>query len=390
MNTIDILKHLKEEHSPISYEFAMNKFPSVIMITGGNGFLASYLIKELSNRKDVTTIYALVRNNKNYINDEKIKYIEYKGSSSFVGNELDDLMKKTDCFIHCAAEVNNIKKLSAMYDVNVEFTHNILNKISELKLKCSFHYVSTLSVFASSNLHIKEYLKKAEDRLVYLPPEQVEISQDYEIFGGYAQTKWLSEYILSKTNANIFRLGLITPDSENPVFNENEFLTKILNKLISEPFVPFINKEELFKNTCSTRVDITPVNYASKFMSDIIFKNYYVIKENNVNYTNIANHMSVSLWQIYNRLSDICGKNHIKYLDKAKYLEKISDWKKIDKRVFENAFYRENIVYNGEMNFNCDLFQTSLFDWSYKNKSGNMPISIDIIDKYLECLRNKK
>lgn len=391
MHTKEIISSLKKPHKPLEIQFSMNKEATVVMITGGNGFLASNLIKDLEQLDEVKVIYALVRNATKYTNSGKVEYVDYKGVSSFYENELDEKLKKVTCFIHCAAEVNNFKKFEAMYSTNVEFTFAILQKIQAMKLNLAFHYVSTLSVFASSNINIEQYELPPEQRNTSFVKDIVPISSNYSLFGGYAQTKWASEYLLSETNANIFRLGLVTPSLEQPYFNPEEFITRFLYLIIKYPFTPFKNEVDCKRFTEGTSVDLSPVNFVSKTMSQVISRKYRFLSDENEDFTHIANHKSTSLWNIINRFNDVMP-NKIQHIGKEKWEEKIKELKSMDTTLLRFAFFREELLKTSEVKFNCDLFQTSLFNWGYKNKAVDMPSGTDIIEVYLKAmlaLRNK-
>lgn len=389
LTTAQILSYLKNEHQALEYQFSMNKTPKTIMLTGANGFLSSYLIPYLCSLDEVETIYCLVRNSSNFDSSHsKVKVVPYIGSESFQldNHSLDSLLLKTDCFIHCAAKVHNIKNIHSLYDANVELSYLILQKIKHLKLSLSFHLISTLSVFASSSNHIDNYLKDSFHQ-EFVKNKQINPSEDYSIIGGYAQTKWLSEYLYSKTNAHIIRLGLLTPSYDNPVFNPNEFFTMLINLINKVGIVPHETKKAFENNTKNILVDITPVDFAAKFISKLISSKYqFPYQVNNQNYiSHIANHNPLSLFQMVNIIDE---HNIIKLFKtrKEEWEDKISELKlgSIEKKLLTHTFFRETLLESDLKYFNIDLFQTSLYNWSYANKAGEMPTSAAIFHKYLK------
>lgn len=397
MNTKELLTQLKTEHQPIEYQFSMNKAPKVVMITGANGFLAQHIIKELVLNPEVEKIYGLVRSlpisEASYFQHIKVEYLPYNGMGSFdvENSSLDNYLQETTCFIHNAATVHNLKKLSSLYDSNVAFTSNIIRKISSLNLNLSFHYISTLSVFASSNQFLNDYSQDYKD--IYPPhfvyPRPVFINNEYQIIGGYAQSKWLSEYVLSKTNCNIIRPGLITPHSEDPIFNEHEFITVFLNLLLTDPIVPFENMEQLKENTQFTKVDITPVNYISHTIAHILSSKHWFNPQQTNHFTHLANHEPVSLWQIINRFNTVSSQKTIQCVGYQLWQEQISKLKTTSQVLLRKAYFRKELLNCSEIEFNCDLFQTSLYNWSNGNLMGGIPPSVDIIEIYLKELKKR-
>ena len=389
LSTNQLVNILKNDHQPLEYHFSMNKTPKSIMITGANGFLAQQLISKLISLVEVETIYCLVRDISNFsLSHSKIHPIKYLGLESFELNnhDIDDYLNKTDCFIHCAAQVHNIKSVNSLYQSNINFSYQILNKIKDMKLSLSFHLISTLSVYASSANGLDKYEHnqfEKEDA-----PNQLIIPNDnHKIIGGYAQSKWLSEYLFSNTNAHIIRLGLLTPDYHNPKFNENEFLTMLTQLIIKTGAIPFESDEEYYHISKNTLVDITPVNFAAQFISDLISSRYQTpYKEKTIpSISHIANHISMSLFQMTNIIQEY---SNIKLFNfrKDKWFEHLNELglSTIEKKLLEQTFFRNEVSQSNYKYFNIDLFQSSLYNWSQSNKAGDLPTSPHIFHQYLK------
>lgn len=389
LSTKEIVEYLKNEHQPLEYNFSMNKSPKVITLTGANGFLSSYLLGFLCNLKEVEKIYCLVRNQSSFkFNNPKVIPISYNGESSFSleNNSLHQILSETDCFIHCAAQVHNIKSLASLYNSNVALSHAILNKIKNLNLKLSFHLISTLSVFASSTYKTDEYAQENYQKS-FVSNEQLIPNDEYRIIGGYAQSKWLSEYIFSQTNAHIIRLGLLTPSYEKPIFNSNEFLPMLIDLLGKVKSIPYETEEEFSKNSKAICVDITPVDYAAKFISDLISSKYsFTYQKNDENYiSHIANHTSLNLYQIVNILESY-HQTKFSRVSKEQWMEKLNFLKlgTIEQKLLNNTFFRTNLLESNFKYFNIDLFQSSLYNWDYANKAGAIAQPSIIFHKYVE------
>jgi nonribosomal peptide synthetase DhbF len=101
------------------------------------------------------------------------------------------LCDRVTAVYHCAAEVNNVKPLEELISVNVEGAFNFplfflgLNPLGlrNILVFCrsgkTLHYISTLSVFVSSNLEGGHMLESELDSSVHT------------VYGGYAQSKWV-------------------------------------------------------------------------------------------------------------------------------------------------------------------------------------------------------
>lgn len=95
-----------------------------ILVTGGTGFLGSYILKELLNKG--YAVRALRRGNTRPAHaDQRIEWVE--GDILDVVS-LEDAMEGIDIIIHAAAMVSFVKKdRAAMYQVNVDGTANVVN-----------------------------------------------------------------------------------------------------------------------------------------------------------------------------------------------------------------------------------------------------------------------
>lgn len=389
LNTYDISFNFEHKNKVIEYEFSMNKNPKIIMITGANGFLSSHLLENLSKLNEVEKIFCLVRDESsmNY-QHEKIQVVKYAGIESFSldNHELDEYLNITDSFIHCAAAVNNIKNFNSLYCSNVEFSQSILRKIKSMKLSLAFHLVSTLSVYASSFNNIEQY---NSDQFNIQSPENLLIptNKNYNIVGGYAQTKWLSEHVFSKTNAHIIRLGLLTPSYKEPQFKNNEFITQIIKLLIKTKSIPYENRKQFEKIAKKTLVDITPVDLASQFISDLISSRYQFAYKTEVTpfISHIANHESLSLFQMKNIIEET-KKFRFVYNNEHEWkilLDKLNI-SNLEQKLLKHTFFRNELIKQNLKYFNIDLFQSSLYDWGAYSKAKEMPTSSSIFYKYLK------
>jgi amino acid adenylation domain-containing protein/thioester reductase-like protein len=237
-----------------------------ILVTGTTGFFGSYILWELL-RQSSHIIHCLVRDTPNIGKDRINKAIkqhglyfddnDWKRIKIFTGDlEKDHLglsssdwshyTNAIDFIYHCAASVSIVKPYEELKASNVEGTRRIIQLVTQGKRK-ALHYVSTLSVFVDA-------LPKASNCL-----ESDNLSNDVEVYGGYAQSKWVAEKMLQLfsphlSKLSIYRLGLLTGKIDKGTAPKQDWFSLILagkgnfeeHSLVEEQF------------------DFTPVDYAAK------------------------------------------------------------------------------------------------------------------------------
>lgn len=118
-----------------------------LLITGGTGFLGSYIIKALIEKR--YAVRAIRRSNKLpfYIPKEIFDKVEWVDGDILDVISLEEAMQGIDTVIHSAAIVSFHKKdRELMYQVNVEGTANVVNAALEQNVKRLIHISSVAAL----------------------------------------------------------------------------------------------------------------------------------------------------------------------------------------------------------------------------------------------------
>lgn len=105
-----------------------NNLANTVLVTGGTGFLGSYIIKALVEKK--YTVRAIRRNKKSpaWIGADIMAKVEWIEGDILDVVSLEDAMEGVDIVIHSAAVVSfSAKDKEVMYQTNVEGTANVVN-----------------------------------------------------------------------------------------------------------------------------------------------------------------------------------------------------------------------------------------------------------------------
>ena len=108
----------------------------MILVTGGTGFIGSYIIKELVEKK--YAVRAIRRSIKLpfFISPDIFNKVEWVNGDVLDVVSLEEAMKGVDAVIHSAAVISFVKKeRKNMYQVNVEGTANVVNIALEQNIK---------------------------------------------------------------------------------------------------------------------------------------------------------------------------------------------------------------------------------------------------------------
>lgn len=242
----------------------------IALVTGANGSLGMHLLKEISN--EFTLIYCLVRGTSEQdamdkFNSSKLMYeLDFDMdnikiipitnlSDEFFGlteSFYNELANNVSHIYHNAANVNNMKTFENLYNDNVIASVNVIN-FSFTGLLKKINYASSLSVYVSG-----EHTKNTS-----FEEETLVVDNDI-LFNGYAQTKWLVDFIMSQCNyynqIKQFRLGLLVPEKFT-VKDKHSFLYQVIELMKNETTLPEDNVGACF--------DFTPVTWAAKTIRKI-------------------------------------------------------------------------------------------------------------------------
>ncbi len=139
----------------------------MVLVTGGTGFLGSYIIKQLVEKG-----YAVraIRRNKTvpfWISSTIFDKVEWIDGDVLDVVALEDAMEGIDSVIHSAAVVSFVKKdRKNMYQVNVEGTANVVNMALEKKVRRLVHISSVAALGRTANGgHVNEEKKWEESKI---------------------------------------------------------------------------------------------------------------------------------------------------------------------------------------------------------------------------------
>ncbi|MEM8778211.1 MAG: amino acid adenylation domain-containing protein [Cyanobacteria bacterium P01_G01_bin.49] len=283
-------------HPETSFEY-VNK-PSHIFLTGATGFVGAFLLYELLQQTDAT-IYCLVRAvNVESGMDKLQRHLETnllwheslseriipvigdlsKPLLGFSEQEFQRMTHKIDVIYHNAASINLVHSYAALKATNVLGTQEILRLASHAKVK-PVHYISTVSVLSSQD-HAKA---KQIQELYHFSHQQIPS-------GGYAQTKWVAEKLMTIAHhrgipVSIYRLGRVSGHSETGICNKSDRLSRMLKGFIQMKCVPDVD----------TTVDMTPVDYVSKAVIHISRRKQCL---NQI--FHLSNHQPISSFELFN------------------------------------------------------------------------------------------
>jgi nucleoside-diphosphate-sugar epimerase len=139
----------------------------MVLVTGGTGFLGSYIIKHLVEKG--YAVRAIRRSNKLpfWIPKEIFDKVEWIEGDVLDVVSLEDAMEGVDTIIHSAAVVSFVKKdRKEMYQANVEGTANVVNIALEKNVK-RLVYISSVAALGRSagGGHVNEEKKWEESKV---------------------------------------------------------------------------------------------------------------------------------------------------------------------------------------------------------------------------------
>ena len=267
---------------PSTFSEANPGVPSsgVVFLTGATGFLGSFILKDLLERKspEVSKVMVLVRAKDSDTAMSRIKMTcqaygvwkeDWHGRVECVAGNLGPtkfglssevwsrLVAEVNVVIHNGAQVHWIHTYEMLKAPNVLGTFEALRLCSEGKPK-RFAFVSSTSV-----LDHDHYVYESE-RIVAAGGEGVSEEDTLEksrkgLGTGYGQSKWVSEYLSREAGRRglsgcIVRPGYVLGDSKTGVTNTDDFLIRMLKGCVQLATRPNIN------NT----VNMVPVNHVAR------------------------------------------------------------------------------------------------------------------------------
>lgn len=159
-----------------------------VFITGGTGFLGSYIIKALVEKG--YSVRAIRRSNKQpgWIDQEIFTRIEWVDGDVLDVVSLDEAMEGVDTVIHAAAIVSFLKKdRKKMYQVNVDGTANVVNMALEKNVKRLVHISSVAALGRTEGGgHVNE-AKKWEESKINTHYARSKYKAELEVWRGMAE-----------------------------------------------------------------------------------------------------------------------------------------------------------------------------------------------------------
>jgi nucleoside-diphosphate-sugar epimerase len=159
-----------------------------VLVTGGTGFLGSYIIKELIEKN--YAVRAIRRNSKlpSYIPAAIFNKVEWVEGDILDVVSLEDAMEGIDTVIHAAALVSFAKKdRKRMYLVNVEGTANVVNMALEKEIRRFVHISSVASLGRSANGGSVNEEKKWEESKVNTHYAKSKYKGELEVWRGISE-----------------------------------------------------------------------------------------------------------------------------------------------------------------------------------------------------------
>lgn len=246
--------------------------PKSIFVTGATGFLGAFILAELLQQTQAN-LYCLIRGEtpelalqklqatfERYLPDfqlPKSRIFPVLGDLSsplfaLSQEQFNQLATTIDVIYHIGANTNLLYHYQSLKAVNVGGTRTVLELANKTKLK-PLHYISTLDVFES--------LAATGVSIIY---EQDSIAQGNGIMGGYVQSKWVAEQLVTSAGIKglpicIYRPGMVTGHLQTGISNPEDLMCRFLRSLIELKSVP--DRDWM--------LDMTPVDYVSKAIVQI-------------------------------------------------------------------------------------------------------------------------
>ena len=362
---------------------------NTVFITGATGFLGSHILAELIEREDYRNrdIVCLVRcassdhgveriretfsrYNLNALNLGRVKIISGDLVLPEFGldyKDYENLAIVTSEVYHCAATVNMMADYETLKPQNVTATKSIVQFCLNGRRK-KLNYASTLSVFVSTNLN--EGVALETDRL----------DNPCIIYGGYGQTKYVSEKFLLNVPSelcgiNIIRYGLLCGDTTNGISAPKDFLGMFIRGAKLVKALPVDSSGKL-------GIDISPIDIASKMTVDIATKSdggiYHIASENPLSYSElckaIEKNANVKILENYEIWKDLL----IEFQDNANVTALDMSLCRLDENAYNSLRY-------------MDLFQTTNIHFDMTNTHRLTEHRIYQNDKLIELyIKNEK
>ena len=279
---IDLDEEVRIHDTPAVNDMAMRAFwrsthfkqvhARTVLLTGGTGFLGSFLLHELLQNREVDIVYCLVRGTsldevahrlqtalqeRELWEDEfALRLQVFAGDASLHHMGLDDddyamLATGVDLVVHCAALVNLVYPYQGLRAANVQGTRNVIEFALHGRVK-KLAYISTDSVFPDGHqdcredAEIQQYSKKLVDA------------------NGYSQSKWVAEMLVRHASDRglptvVFRPGNM--GGVGAVWNASDFNFLMLKGCITIGAAPEVD---------GWLMEMTPVDFAARAMVQLI------------------------------------------------------------------------------------------------------------------------
>ncbi|QKX03873.1 amino acid adenylation domain-containing protein [Aquimarina sp. TRL1] len=267
---ISLSKEMELPVIALPEDLSIKEIPETILLTGGTGFVGVFILKELLESHQAR-ILCLVRAESSEKGREKIKegmlryeiWEEHYSSRieillgdigrpllGLTNDTFESLSKEVDIIYHNAAYMNHLETYDEMKAANVGGTIEVIKLAAKNRMK-PIHYTSTLGVF---NNEIYNEIKVVDEH-------QSSEKETHYASGGYAASKWVAENVIVAARkqgipCNIYRLGLITGESEKGILDKKQWFYGFLESLLL--------MKKMFAKEEQLELMILPVDKAAK------------------------------------------------------------------------------------------------------------------------------